>query len=63
LLGFTRVYEALTAFATCFFTAAFHGAGISAGNTVKTWEETSCKTGHHKSSGYYARLFLNGKEV
>ncbi|GAA5132253.1 hypothetical protein GCM10023213_00070 [Prosthecobacter algae] len=32
--------------------------------TVKTWEKTRVQNlKRHKSGGYYARLFLNGKEV
>jgi len=37
---------------------------MSAETTVKTWEKTRLQNMvRHKSGGYYARLFLNGKEV
>lgn len=37
---------------------------MSAEKTVKTWEKTRLQNlVRHKSGGYYARFFLNGKEV
>ena len=51
-------------FATCFFTVLFYGQGMKAETTVKTWEKTRLQNlVRHKSGRYYARLYLNGKEV
>lgn len=37
---------------------------MKAESTVKTWEKTKLQNlVKHKSGGYYARLYLNGKEV
>jgi integrase len=37
---------------------------MNAGSTVKTWEKTRLQNMvRHKSGRYYARLFLNGKEI
>lgn len=64
MLGFTRLYGATRSFATCFFTVIFYGQGMKAEPTVKTWEKTRLQNlVRHKSGRYYARLFLNGKEV
>lgn len=42
----------------------FYGHGMSAVKTVKTWEKTNQQNlVRHKSGRYYARLFLNGKEL
>ena len=42
----------------------FYGRGMKAESTVKTWEKTKLQNlVKHKSGGYYARLYLNGKEV
>jgi len=37
---------------------------VKAESTVKTWEKTRLRNlVRHKSGQYYARLFLNGKEI
>lgn len=42
----------------------FYGHGMKAEKTVKTWEKTRLQNlVRHKSGRYYARLYLNGKEV
>ena len=42
----------------------FYGQGMKAETTVKTWEKTRLQNMvRHKSGRYYARLYLNGKEV
>ncbi len=46
------------------FTVIFYGQGMEAKNAVKTWEKTRLqKLVRHKSGRYYARLYLNGKEI
>ena len=64
MLDLTGIYAAWQRFATCFFTVLFYGHGMKADSTVKTWEKTRLHNlVRHKSGGYYARLYLNGKEV
>ena len=47
-----------------FFTVWFYGFIAQAEKTVKTWEKTRLQNlVCHKSGGYYARLFRNGKEI
>lgn len=42
----------------------FYGHGMKAEKTVKTWEKTRLQNlVRHKSGRYYARLYINGKEV
>ena len=42
----------------------FYGQGMQTESTVKTWEKTKRQNlVRHKSGRYYARLFLNGKEI
>lgn len=47
----------------CFFTVFFYGSAVKAA-TKKTWEKTRHQNlVRHKSGGYYARLYRNGKEI
>ena len=47
-----------------FFTVTFYGPGMQAEKTVKTWEKTRLQNlVRHKSGGYYARVYRNGKEI
>ena len=46
------------------FTVVFYGLGMSAAVSLKTWNRTSVQNlVRHKSRGYYARIFANGKET
>ena len=48
----------------CIFTVLFYGRIVKMTGTVKTWEKTKLQNlVRHKSGRYYARLFLNGKEI
>ena len=48
----------------CIFTVIFYGGLMKAESTVKTWQKTRLQNlVRHKSGRYYARLFLNGKEI
>ena len=46
------------------FTITFYGLVMQAEKTVKTWEKTRLQNlVRHKTEGYNARLYLNGKEI
>ena len=48
----------------CIFTVLFYGRIVKMTGTVKTWEKTKLQNlVRHISGRYYARLFLNGKEI
>jgi integrase len=64
MLDFVMIRGGLSALVSCIFTLLFYGQSMSATTTVKTWEKTNLQNMvRHKSGGYYARLFLNGKEI
>ena len=43
----------------------FHGRAVKECKTPPTWEKTQLSNlvRHHRTGGYYARAFANGKEV
>jgi hypothetical protein len=46
------------------FAVIFYGGLVKASATVKTWQKTRLQNlVRHKSDRYYARLFLDGKEI